>query len=190
MRAETNSVRTRWLGLDYRLLARMAFLLFAAWLIPFLGFGQEVTGPLVNALLLLSVESVGISNAILVGCVPSFVAWSQGVLPGPLVVMVPFIITGNALLAVTYGSLRRFNYWLAVIAAAAVKMAFLWLSVNLVASSPLAIQLGQQLSQVLFSPTFTLMFQYPQFLTAIAGGIIAWGILKGYRLVKRSKTTP
>ena len=185
MRVETELAKAAWSALDYRLLARMALLLFAAWFIPFLGFGQEVTGPLVNALLLISVETVGISNAILVGCVPSFVAWSKGVLPAPMLVMIPFIIAGNVLLVVVYGSLRRFNYWLAVAVAAVVKMAFLWLAVDFVTGSPLAIQIGQQITQAVFSPAFTLMFHYPQFLTAVAGGIIAWVAIRGYRLANR-----
>jgi hypothetical protein len=113
------------------------------------------------------------------------VAWSKGVLPAPLLVMIPFIIAGNLLLVVIYGSLRRFNYWLAVAAAAAVKMAFLWLAVDFVAGSSLAIQIGQQVTQAAFSPAFTLMFHYPQFLTAIAGGIIAWVAIRGYRRARR-----
>jgi len=185
MRAQTKLAKAGRFALDYHLLARMAALLFAAWLIPFLGFGQEVTGPLVNALLFLSVETVGVSNAILVGCVPSFVAWSKGILPAPMLVMIPFIIAGNALLVITFGFLRRFNYWLAVAVAAALKMALLWLAVDLVAGSPLAIQIGQQATQAVFSPAFTLMFHYPQFLTAVAGGIIAWVAIKGYRLARR-----
>ena len=42
-----------------------------AALIPSLGFPQEITGPLVNALLFVAAGRVGVLNGILVGCVPS-----------------------------------------------------------------------------------------------------------------------
>ncbi len=174
----------------WRVVGRMALLLSAAALIPSLGLSQEVTGPLVNALLILSVGLVGVGNAILVGLVPSFVAWSRGILPAPMVVMIPYIVLGNAVLILTYAAFRRRHYWAGVLAGAALKCAFLWGAVTLVARVPVSIQIGAEVTPVQIQPAFALMFQYPQFLTAVAGGAMAWGALEGYRLLRRRGVIP
>ena len=59
-------------------------------LIPSLGMPQPITGPLVNALLILSVGTVGVGPAIIVGMMTPLSAVLHGVLPLPLMVMIPF----------------------------------------------------------------------------------------------------
>ena len=80
-----------------------AVLLFVlALLIPGLGLPQAITGPLVNALLILTVETAGLGAALAVGMVTPMAGLLHGVLPLPLMVMIPFIALGNATLAGVY----------------------------------------------------------------------------------------
>ena len=146
------------------LAARMVVLLGLAAFIPSLGLPQQITGPLVNALLFLSVGSVGASNAILVGCVPSMVGIAQGTLPLQLVAMVPYIVAGNALLVVTFALLRRWGFAPAALAAALFKFALLYCAVTYVVRLP--------------QPVATMM-QLPQLYTALAGAAIAFAAERG-----------
>jgi len=155
-------------------------LLSLAVAIPSLGLPQHITGTAVNALLIIAVETVGVSRALWVGVAPSLVAWGSGILPAPLMVMIPFIIAGNALLVAIFGALRRTSYWLRVTTGAAVKCAWLWVTVTLVAIRPFSIQMGQDAHPVMIPPAMAQMMSWPQLLTALAGGCLAYGLLRGY----------
>ena len=61
----------------------------AAAIVPSLGLRQEITGPLVNAMLLLAVGAVGIPSAMALGALPSIIAIGRGTHPLPLLPMVP-----------------------------------------------------------------------------------------------------
>ncbi len=151
-------------ALDWGLAARMVVLLGLTWLVPSLGLPQQVTGPVVNALLFLAVGSVGTGNAILVGGLPSMVGIAQGTIPLPLAAMVPFIVAGNAVLVVTFGLLRRRGFALAAVAAAVLKFALLYCAVTYVVRVP--------------QPVATMM-QWPQLFTALAGALLAFGVERG-----------
>jgi hypothetical protein len=101
-------MHTKSIALDSNLkwyrLARLGLLLVLALLIPSLGLPQAITGPLVNALLILTVEIAGLGAALAIGMVTPMAALLRGVLPLPLMVMIPFIALGNATLA---GARRR-----------------------------------------------------------------------------------
>ena len=153
--------------------------------IPSFGLPQYITGPLVNALLIIAVETVGVSNALWLGVVPSLVAWGSGVLPAPLVVMIPFIVAGNALLVLIFGALRRAGYWFGVVTGAALKCAWLWATVILVAVRPFSIQVGQAIHTVPIPSAMTQMMSWPQLLTALAGGGLAHGLLQGFKAWRR-----
>src|SRR5512135_1340195 len=112
-------------------LAKLALLLGLAFVIPNMGWSQPATGTLVNALLLLSVEWSGVGSAMMVGMVTPVAAAARGVLPLPLLVMVPFIALANATLVATYGALRERNRVVALVVAASVKFALLYGAVTL-----------------------------------------------------------
>ena len=95
-------------------------------LVPALGLPQPVTGPVVNALLIIAVETTGVGAAMLVGMVTPLNALLAGVLPLPLMVMIPFIALGNALFVGIFGALRTRNYWLGVGVAAVAKFGLLY----------------------------------------------------------------
>ncbi|MCD4699884.1 MAG: hypothetical protein K8R91_04855 [Phycisphaerae bacterium] len=157
-----------------------------AVVIPSLGLPQYITGTAVNALLIIAVETAGVSRALWVGVAPSLVAWGSGILPAPLIVMIPFIVAGNGLLVATFGALRRTSYWLRLVTGAAIKCAWLWVTVTLVAIRPFSIQIGQDTRPVAIPLAMAQMMSWPQLLTALTGGCLAYGLLMGYRAWRKS----
>lgn len=130
---------------------------------------QFITGPIVNALLFLATVILDYSSAILIGLLPSIISLSIGLLPFVLAPMVPFIMIGNSLLVIIFHSFYKKNYWLGVIISSFSKFLFLFLSsqilVNFFIKTPLATK-------------FSSMMSWPQLLTALTGGFIAYLFLK------------
>jgi hypothetical protein len=133
---------------------------------------QLITGSIVNAVLLLSLVLLGREAAILVGFLPSVISLSLGFLPVVFAPFLPFIIGGNIILVLVFGFLRKKNYWLAMVSAGFLKFVFLAVSssiiVNLFIKSPI---MAKQLA---------FMMSWPQLLTAICGGVLAYSLLKIY----------
>lgn len=145
-----------------------ATMLAIATLAPVLGAHQQwLAGPVVNATLYLTVIFNGSSDALLVGVIPSTIALSVGLLPAVLAPMIPFIILGNSLLILTFAKLRRANFLAAVVIASFLKFAFLFSTSSVVTKLILK-------KEVALSATK--MLSFPQFFTALAGGLIAYEI--------------
>ncbi|MBU0577149.1 hypothetical protein KJ742_06345 [Patescibacteria group bacterium] len=132
---------------------------------------QWITGPIINASLLLATVLVGPMEAMLLGLMPSAVALSTGLLPFALAPMVPFIMIANAILIAVFYYSDGQNYFLRIGIAALLKFAFLHFSVVLVMSTMLE---GTILSKL------AVMMSWPQFITAVIGGIIIYPIIKSY----------
>lgn len=163
-------------------LARLGLLLVLALLVPSLGLPQAITGPLVNALLILTVETAGLGAALAIAMVTPLAALLRGVLPLPLMVMIPFIVLGNAMLAGVYNALRTRNRWLALAAGAVVKFLLLFAAVTWLVARPLHLVLDGAAQPVALPVSLIQMMAWPQFVTALTGGLIAFGVLG---LVKR-----
>ncbi len=157
--------------------ALFKFLLISglAILIPFYIHNQWLTGPIVNALLILALFIVGIRAAVFIALIPSVIALSVGLLPALLAPMIPFIMIGNILFVLTidfiynkFGS-NNSSYWISVLIASSLKFIFLFLSVNIISKLLLKSELAIKVAQVL---------SWPQFYTALLGGVIAFVILK------------
>jgi len=116
---------------------------------------QNLTGPIVNATLLMAVSYFGFKKAMYIGLIPSLVSISIGLLPGALAPMVPFIIAGNLILMFVFAGLKPKNYWLAVLTGSTLKFVFLFGTSYLI--------MGK----------FVSMMAYPQLYSAIIGGILA-----------------
>lgn len=135
---------------------------------------QLVTGSLVNCVLFVFTATTGIWSGVAIGILSSILASLVGV--GPAIPAVtPVIACGNAVLAVVFGLLHgkewSFPRWAAAaVAAAAVKCAFLWICVPLV----LGLLSGVAEQQV---KALSIMFSWPQGLTAFIGGCLALVIL-------------
>jgi len=138
---------------------------------------QFVTGSIVNATLLIAVALLGIRDGLLIGLIPSSIALATGLLPPVLAPMIPFIIVGNAILVVTFGYLRNKNYWLGLVSGSVLKFAFLFgtssIVINLLFSQKVAASVA-------------MMMSWPQLVTAIVGGLLAYGFLRGTKRLSRS----
>ena len=84
------------------------------------------------------------NQAILVGMVTPLSAAMSGVLPLPLLAMIPFIAMGNATLVSVYGALRARNRWLALGGGAVLKFALLATVVTLLVARPLSVVIAGQ----------------------------------------------
>ena len=104
MRAEAITLNT---SIGWTAFIRGVLAIGTALVITNLGLPQPITGPLVNALLILTVEWAGPSQAVLVGMVTPVGAAMRGILPLPLMVIIPYISLGNAILVGLYGALRK-----------------------------------------------------------------------------------
>ncbi len=136
----------------------------AACLAPLL-HSQLVTGTIVNAALFVAVLLVGFRAAASVAVIPSLVALVAGTLPWAMVAMIPFIMASNIVLAGAFALLRKTNYWMGAVLASAAKFGLLVLSANIILSSMTHGQMTAALSS---------MMGWPQLITAILGGVMAW----------------
>lgn len=162
--------------LNLKSIAWFVVLMAIVAFVPHYIHNQFVTGPIVNATLFLGTVILGTGNAILIGLIPSVVALVSGLLPAPLAPMVPFIMISNAILVLVFSYTRKINYWAGVFGGTLFKYAFLYLTstivVNLVSNHNIALKAAAQ------------MLTWPQIVTALAGGIIAFGIIKIFNFDK------
>jgi len=156
------------------ILAQFAVLVGIATVAP-LFHQQAVTGPIINATLFVSVILLGAQNAILVGLIPSLIALSVGLLPPILAPMIPFIMASNTILIIVFDYLKERSFWLRVILASVLKFIFLF--------STSSIVVNLLLKKEIASKVVTIM-SWPQLLTALAGGLIAYIFLKNIKTNK------
>ncbi len=154
---------------EIKKIAIFSILLAVSILMPAIVHDQRITGPVVNAILFLSTAILTPEIAVLIGLLPSLVAFSSGLLPAPLAPIVPFIMISNTILILSFYYLKKKNFWIRVSVAAVLKFLFLFGTSTVVINLLLKKELAKQVS---------LMMSWPQLLTAIAGGIIAFIVLK------------
>lgn len=133
---------------------------------------QLITGTLVNCILAVFTLTTGLWSGVIIGILSSILATLLGV--GPIVPgITPLIALGNALFCVMLWLIAmhlKKNKILAVIASAAVKCAFLWLTV------PAMLRvLGTPDKQ---ATVLGFMFSWPQAVTALCGGLLGIYIAK------------
>ena len=138
---------------------------------------QPVTGPIVNAILFIAVSLLGIEYALLVGLIPSVIALSTGLLPAILAPMIPFIMLSNAILIITFAYLRNKNYWLGVIVASVLKFLFLFTTSSVVINLLLKKEVATKVASIM---------SWPQLVTALVGGVMAYIVLKGLKKIKNN----
>jgi hypothetical protein len=130
---------------------------------------QWLTGPLVNATLFISVIMLGTQSALMIGLLPSTIALSVGTLPPVLAPMIPFIIIGNSLLIISFAYFKEKNYWLAVSLASFLKAVWLLSTSSLVINLLLKKEVATAVANVM---------SWPQLITALLGGLVAYLFLK------------
>lgn len=143
---------------------------------PFTG-KQLLTGSLVNCVLFVFTGAVGLWSGVVIGLASSILALFLGI--GPILPVVPVVACGNALLCAVFGLLRgKLPDWLNVGIAALLKCGFLWLLVPVVIRAA-----GVPAKQ---AAALSIMFSWPQALTALLGGLLALLILLRLKKVKNA----
>lgn len=145
----------------------------AALLVLSFGWPQAITGVLINALLLVTAFWVGLPQALILGIITPLGGALRGVLPLPMVVMIPFIALGNATLVSVYSVLRRRGAGLALLVAAVAKFAVLAGAVALLQYAPLTLTSAGGANAVVIPQSLAVMMRWPQLATALAGGLLA-----------------
>ena len=128
---------------------------------------QLITGTIVNATLFAAVMMVGFRAAAAVAVIPSLIALAAGTLPAAMAAMIPYMMASNIALAGIFAFLRRFGYWTAASIAVLAKFAILTASAAVVLSAITHGNIGVALAS---------MMGWPQLITAILGGVVAYGI--------------
>jgi len=109
----------------------------------------------------------------MVGLIPSVIALSFGLFPAILAPMVPFIMISNALLVIVFGLVQKKNYWLGIVSASLLKFIFLFATSSVVIGLLTKKEIAAKVAGIM---------SWPQLLTALVGGIIAWLVI---RTIKR-----
>lgn len=147
-----------------RWLTRTAILLAITLAFQMMGFPQMVTGPAINAMLLLSATYVGGLGAVIIGLLTPLIAFIRGILAPPLAPMIPFIMLANAVLVMAYVLARgRLGKGVAgagigLVVGAIAKFLVLSSAVRFIVSVPAPIAKAMQI---------------PQLYTALLGGVVA-----------------
>lgn len=154
-------------------LAEFAALLGLAAFLP-LFHQQWLTGPMVNAILFIAVVLIGLKNAMLLALLPSPIALSAGLLPPLLAPMIPFIMISNVIMVIAFDRFWQKDFWSGVVVGSVLKFLFLWststMVINLVVKKELA-------------PAIANMMSWPQLVTALIGGLIAYIFLKSIKKI-------
>src|SRR4030042_5782846 len=104
-------VKTKvWENVDWKAVTWFVSLVLVVAIVPRFIHNQFITGPLVNAALIIGVVTLGTGPAVTIGLVPSVIALSSGLLPAPLAPMVPFIMISNAILIVVFNYTRKIHF--------------------------------------------------------------------------------
>jgi len=132
---------------------------------------QLITGTLVNCVLLVFTAKTGLSSGVVIGLLSAIIAAFLGI---SQLVIAPLVAAGNALLCVVYYLLAKPVHHLAAMSAGAVlKCVFLWLTVPLVLS---VAGLPEKQTAML-----SIMFSWPQAVTAFCGGLLSWPVLSSLK---------
>jgi hypothetical protein len=138
-------------------------------LITLPGLGSTlVIGSLVNTSLAVSSVVVGLWGGIIISIAAPIIAFMQQHIA--FVWMIPIVAAGNAVLVILYGGFYKKNKWVAIGLSSLVKAVVLYFLVKTA--------IGIVMVPEPAAKTMSLMFSWPQFITAAAGGILASLILR------------
>ncbi|MDQ7794358.1 MAG: ECF transporter S component [bacterium] len=161
------------MALNVRALTRIGILLALTLAIQMLRLPQPITGPLVNAMLVLAAVMVGVLGGVIIGVLTPWIALANGILSPVLAPAIPFIMAGNAALVLVFGAAARVGAHCGrrfervsqvggVLVGGFVKYLVIAGAVRLLVDVPAAVAL-----------------QLPQLFTAWAGGVLALGVMWG-----------
>jgi hypothetical protein len=148
----------------------MCIFLAIATFAPLIG-NQYVTGTIVNATLFVSAALLGFQGTLIICFLPSIIALASGTLPLVMAPMIPFIIAGNILLVWLFNLLRKNNYWLGLFSGAMLKFSLLFFASNAIIDLFIKKQVAAKIAT---------MMSYPQLITALVGGAVAFMIIRKF----------
>ena len=122
---------------------------------------QGLTGPAINAILILTIAYVDVYAAAIVGSVTPILAVINGIMP--LAIVAPFIIIANIVYVFSYNWQYKNNKFSAIALSAILKYAVLAIAVTFIIEVP---------------PPVAYALTTPQLFTAVSGGIIGTIIIK------------
>lgn len=136
---------------------------------------QFITGTIVNASLLLSVVLFGFGGALSLCFIPSLISLFSGLLPWVMAPMIPFIILGNVLFIWVFDSLRKRNFFLGAVPGALLKFSLLFFASNYLIHFFIKQSVASKIA---------VMMSWPQLVTALLGGVVAYSISLKYNFSK------
>lgn len=160
---------------DAAVIAQFLSLAAVITFMPFIIHIQWITGPIVNAILILILFIVGVRSALLMCLIPSVMALAGGLLPPVLAPIVPFIMISNVIFILSVDYFYRSSkkqiagFWVGVGLGGLLKYLFIWFNANLMINLILKKEMAAAVINIV---------SWPQFATALMGGAIAWVILK------------
>lgn len=153
--------KTRNKGVHF--ITRTAVLLAIVLAVQALRLPSYFTGPVVNAVLILTTVFSGVISAVIIGCITPAVALMTGIIPPAALPLVPVIIAANITLVIIFYLLDKINRYAAWLGAAGAKFGIFYLCLNYLL----------ELLGIKVPPPLVLAFQLPQLYTALAGGLLA-----------------
>ena len=167
-------------NIDVAKISQFLTLVGFVMLAPYFLHSQWITGPLVNASLVLVLFLIGIRSAIVVALVPSLMALVSGLLPSILAPIIPFIMISNVVFVFSidwfYNNFKneQVAYWLGVSIGAFLKFLFLFLSISTISKLLIKQEVVVRIAQMMI---------WPQFITAMTGGLIAFIALRWLKIM-------
>lgn len=137
---------------------------------------QFITGSCVNFILIASVMTCGMASGVTVAVISPILAKLVGI--GPLWILIPFVALGNVALCLVWhyvnkkeGLDQKAGYVISIIAGALLKFVVLFIGIGCIAV-PVILKLPDPQAKLI-----TTMFSWPQLITALIGGIIAFFVV-------------
>ncbi len=140
-----------------------------AVVLPAFIHSQWITGPIINAILMIVTVLAGTRAAMALALLPAPIALVSGLLPTVMAPMVPFIMLGNIALVAAFASLYDRSAAMAVVAGAVIKFVLI---------GGTALFLMDKLVSLAMQSTLITMMGLPQLVTALVGGVIAVSVLR------------
>jgi hypothetical protein len=160
-------------------LSKSALLLAIAIVFQLIGrtipeINQFLVGPIINAVLLLSVYICGVKWGVLTAVLTPILAWVVGQLAAPMAPFIPFIIIGNIIYVILFGAIKekRYGIYIGIILGSFAKFLFLSLSASYLVR---LLKIGIPIKVL---DKLVLSMGVPQLITALTGGIIAMVLIQ------------
>lgn len=149
-------------------ITQLGVLLAIALAIQSLHLPIFITGPAINAILIVAVVFPGVWGSVFIGCITPLVALTMGIVHPMTLPLVPVIMAANATLGLTFHLLRKRNDYIALTGAAISKYLVFYICLKYLIG----------ILHIKFPAPILAAFQLPQLFTAIVGGVLGIAVIK------------